>query len=73
MHCTVDLLVLTNLVKLDFILKILFTFYKTRYLNMEDNCSESSDSVSIYSVGFQAKIVKHGVLFPVLAGVVLHN
>jgi hypothetical protein len=45
---TVDLLVLTNLEHLIFILKTLFTFfYKTRYLNEEVNRTEPSPSVSV--------------------------
>jgi len=44
---TVDLLVLTGLDLLLFILKILFNFFcKTSYLNEEINCTDSSPSVS---------------------------
>jgi hypothetical protein len=49
---TVDLLVLTSLDQLLFILKILFTlflFYKPGYLNEEVNCTEPSPSVSLFS------------------------
>jgi len=44
---TVDLLVLTSLDKLLFILKYYFPFYKTSYLNEEVNCTEPSPSVSV--------------------------
>jgi len=44
---TVDLLVLTSINQLLFTMKILFTFYKTSYLNKEANCSEPFPSVSI--------------------------
>ncbi len=43
---TVDLLVVTSLYKFLLIVKILFTFYKTRYLNVEVNCTEPSLFVS---------------------------
>jgi hypothetical protein len=46
-HSTVDLLVLTNLYQLLSILKILFTFFKTSYLNEEVNLSEPSPSVRL--------------------------
>ncbi len=44
---TVDLLVLTRFDQLLFILKMLYTFYKTSCLNEEVNCTESSPSASI--------------------------
>jgi hypothetical protein len=43
----VDFLVLTNMDLLIFILKILFTFLQTSYLNEEVNCTEPSPSVSV--------------------------
>jgi hypothetical protein len=44
---TVDLHLLTSIDQLHLILKILFTFYKTSYLNEEVNCTEPSPSVKV--------------------------
>jgi hypothetical protein len=44
---TVDLLVLTSLYQLLFILQTIFTFYETSYLNVEINYSEHSLSISV--------------------------
>ncbi len=44
---TVHLLMLTNLDRLIFTMKIFHLCYKTRYLNEEVNCTEPSPSVSI--------------------------
>ncbi len=44
---TVNLLVLTSLNQLLFIIKILFTFHKTSYLNEEVNFTEPSPSANI--------------------------
>jgi hypothetical protein len=44
---TVDLLVLTCLDQLILIIQILFTFYKTSYLDEEANGTEPSRSVSV--------------------------
>jgi hypothetical protein len=52
---TIDLLLLTSLDQLIFMLKILFQFfYKTSYLNEEVNCTEPSPSVSIPCKGRKA-------------------
>jgi hypothetical protein len=45
--CTVDLLVLINVDQLLFILKEIFFFYKTSYLDGEVNGTEPSHSVSV--------------------------
>jgi hypothetical protein len=47
MLSTVDLLVLTSLDQVHFILPTLCPFYKTSYLNEEVNCTEHSPSVRV--------------------------
>jgi hypothetical protein len=44
---TVDLIVLTSLDRLIFILKILFTFLKTRHLNEGVSCTKPTSSVRV--------------------------
>jgi hypothetical protein len=56
---TVNLLVLTSLDQLVFILKIFF--YNTSYLNEEVTCTEPSASVSVPWIILQTKCLKVGM------------
>jgi len=60
MFSTVDLLVLTSLDQLLWILKIyIYSFYKTSYLYKEVKCTEPSPSVSIPWLGQNQKLAFH--------------
>jgi hypothetical protein len=63
---SVDLLVLTSSVQLLSKLKIVFTYFKTSYLNEEVSCTEPSPSISIpwpmYPYAVKYSPVQQGIL-----------